>query len=423
MKRVASNSLILVIANVGSAGFGFLLSAILARALGVQGFGQYTLALAWCYALMLLADFGLATLLTRDLARQPEQTARYLLATSGLKIFIALVLILALEIAAPFLSTDGTATLALRLAAPIIFLGALYNSFTAIFRAYQRMFPILLFNLGGLFVQVLAAFILWQRGSGVVEFVVLTVVIQFAQLVAAFALYRAQFHQKTNHNITLPLLKTLTRASVPFALAAGLGAIQVRAPVLLLGALAGESAVGIFGGATRWTEALKLVPGGFIGALFPAFAALVPHNAAELERTFQRAQRAILAFGIVCATILMFAAAPIITLVFGEAFTPAIPVLQILAWVMVLNLWGNVVGLYLYALNDERHVNRIRAWGLGLQMAASALLIWQWGAVGAALAALVGESVMSALYFARMRWMRIHFTTITGVSPETVLAK
>lgn len=382
---------------------GFGLTIILARALGVQGFGQYALALAWSFGLLMLAEFGLATAMTRDLARAPQHTSRYLVSAAISVTAIAFVLMPALVIAAPYLTTDAVTANALRLATPIIWLGALYNLFTAIFRAAQRMFPILLLNVGGLCFQILGALALWIRGSGVLEFVGWMVITLGLQLGAAYIIYRARFRPPpSNENFALPPVK-LARASLPFAFAAGLGVLQLRAPTLMLGMIAGESAVGLYSSANRWTEALKLVPGGYMGALFPAFAALAAHNRSILLPTYHRARRVMLAFGIACALGLTFVAGPLLTITFGPDFAPAAPVLVILAWAVALNLWNNVTSLYMYAFQREHAVNQIRSVGLGIQIATSVLLMWQWGATGGVAAVLLGESLMSGLYYIRAR--------------------
>ncbi|MBC8172002.1 MAG: oligosaccharide flippase family protein, partial [Anaerolineae bacterium] len=69
MSRLASNTLTLLTGNAGSAMLSLLLSVLIGRALGKDGLGVYAAALAWVYPVALLADAGLSTLITRDLAQ------------------------------------------------------------------------------------------------------------------------------------------------------------------------------------------------------------------------------------------------------------------------------------------------------------------------------------------------------------------
>ena len=235
MKRVASNSAVLVGVNFTTAGFGFILSIIVARALGVNDFGRYTLAFAWSFALGLFAEFGLNTLLTRDLAQHRSNTSRYLTAATLIKTCISLILIAGLEIAAPQLSQDPSAVLAIRLAAPLILLNALFGSFTAIFRAFERMTPILFLNASSSLVQLALTFVLVQRGGGLNGVIVLALAIQLAELGAAYVIMLTRFQIRPYSRIDWGLVRQLGRAAFPFAFAGLLGAIQVARAFCFLG--------------------------------------------------------------------------------------------------------------------------------------------------------------------------------------------
>ncbi|MBN8621087.1 MAG: oligosaccharide flippase family protein, partial [Anaerolineae bacterium] len=76
--RLSRNTLILLVSNIGSALLLFALSAIIGRAYGKEGLGVYSTAMAWVFPLSLIAEFGLNTLLTREIARQPERERAYL---------------------------------------------------------------------------------------------------------------------------------------------------------------------------------------------------------------------------------------------------------------------------------------------------------------------------------------------------------
>src|SRR5258707_2142 len=72
MRRFSTNTLILLANNMGSAALAFVISVIIGRSLGAQGLGQYRFIMAWIAPLGTVADFGLASLLTRDVAQNPD---------------------------------------------------------------------------------------------------------------------------------------------------------------------------------------------------------------------------------------------------------------------------------------------------------------------------------------------------------------
>jgi O-antigen/teichoic acid export membrane protein len=83
LRRIGQNTGILLAVNIAGSLMGFLMAAALGRSLGDAGFGQYSFVMTWLLSLMLVAEFGLSTVLTRDIAAQPEQTHSYLLTYRG----------------------------------------------------------------------------------------------------------------------------------------------------------------------------------------------------------------------------------------------------------------------------------------------------------------------------------------------------
>lgn len=404
MKRLAFNSLVLILGNFTNAALVFVLSVVVGRALGVAEFGRYSLALAWALSLGLFADLGLATLLTRDLARQPGATASYLMTSSLIKSVVSIVCMVMLWVAAPYTSSDATTVIAIRLAVPLIWINSLYSSLTAIFRAFQRMMPILVLNVGTLLLQIVFSLALIARGGHAAELVGVAVVVQAAQLAAAFGIFLLRYRLPPDPSLIFnlsALARQMLRDTIPFAIAGLLGALQLRANVLMLGSIQGDRGVGLFGAASRWTEVAKMGPNGFFGALFPALSSLAAKDTAELERTFRRAERAMLFFGIIGAPLLYLAAPVLIRATYGDAFSDAVPVLQILGWQIVPYLWNGIMGLYLYALGDEHFVNAISTAGIIVLVTTGVPLVMNWGASGAAIAALLSEAAMTVLFRGR----------------------
>ncbi len=69
--RIGQNTGILLLVNMAGAVMGFLMAAVLGRGLGDVGFGQYSFVITWLSSLILLTEFGLSTVITRDVAAQP----------------------------------------------------------------------------------------------------------------------------------------------------------------------------------------------------------------------------------------------------------------------------------------------------------------------------------------------------------------
>ena len=406
--RLSRNTLILLISNLGGAFFSFLLSALIGRALGTEGLGAYAAAMAWVFPLSLLAEFGLATLMTRDVARDFSSAHAYLETVTLSRVLIGGAIMLLLILAAPLISADPLVVAGLQISAPLVIILPFFSGFSAIFKTFGEMWPVPYLNIGMLIAQVALTWVALRAGGGVIAVLILNVLTSAGQLVAAWAIYRWKFYptsppsRPARHPLSLwrggwsvrlfPLLKR----AFPFALAAFFAALQTRLSVILLERLASTTEVGYFSAASRFVEAARLVPNAFFGALFPALAALAADRL-RLHATLRRGMIGVGAFGVAAGIGFSALALPLLTLVYGGAFAPAALVLQVLGWSLLFGVLRGARTLYCYAVGQEGRVNRVNGLVIVVQAILSLLLIPAAGALGVALVLVLVEIAALAL--------------------------
>jgi O-antigen/teichoic acid export membrane protein len=435
--RLSQHTLLLLISNVGGAALLFALSALIGRALGTDGLGVYAVALAWTYPLSLLVEFGLGTLMTRDLAQQPELTRSYLATVALERLMIGTAFMLLLFLVAPLLSDDAQVMAGIQISAPMVVLVPFFSAFTAVYRAHGAMWPIPWLNIGMLAAQV--ALTAWSlvNGGTVLDVLVINVVTSIGQVVAAWWIYRRYFfeppsrqgrqeelfepqrHEEHKEKLSEPhsraplrqvwltseveRLMPLLRRAMPFALAALFAALQIRLSIILLERLTTTTEVGYFTAANRFTEAARMFPNALFGALFPMLAALAA-NPQQLAATFRRAMRGLALFGVVAGVIFSLTAPMLLNLVYGADFAPAIPTLILLGWSLLFGVLRGGRTLYWYALERERYVNAVNAAVIVVQGALGLWLVPIYGAVGAAIGFLVVEAVALGLLWREVRF-------------------
>lgn len=401
--RLSRNTLILTVSNIGGAGLSFLLTVLIGRALGEQGLGTYAVALAWVYPLNLLVEFGLGTLMTRDLASQPDAAPDYLRAVVKARLVLGGVVVLALLAAAPLISHDPAIVAGLHVSAPMVVILPLFSTFSAVFRAREAMLPVMWLNLGMLAAQVVLTGVLLAFGGDVVGALIINTVTSAGQVVVAWAWYRIRYapHEALPRTGTALRLSTvrfvpLLRRAAPFALAAVFAALQARLTLILLESYTATAEVGYYAVANRFVEAARLLPNAFFGALFPMLAGL-SLDQAQMATTLARAQRILAAFGVLGAAGLVVMGGWLLLTVFGAGFAPAVPALQMLALSLPLFALRGARTIYWYACGQERFVNWVNGAVLVIQLALGLWLIPLHGAVGAALSVALVEGVALAL--------------------------
>jgi len=433
--RLSRSTGLLLVSNIGSAGLAFLISVVIGRLLGERGLGVYSASLAWVYPLSILADTGINTLLTREAAHSPALEPALLKASLQARWLIAGGLALALFALAPLLSADADVVHGIQLSAPLVFLLPTFGLYTALFRARQVMWPIPILNLGMLIAQVgLTAFVL-GRGGSVAEAFVINTLTSAGQVPVAWWIYRTQFRKvKITHRDTeqaqttlslsrQPIMKVgtpfmasahetaasvcsnitpiadrrkliaLLRQAYPFAVAGMLAALQARVTILLLERGATPEAVGQLAAAARLTEAGRMLPNAFFGALLPMLAALVAQPN-DFRRLLRRVYSGMLLYGLALAGVFNLGASAILQVTYGPSFERGTLALQLMGLALIPGLMRAVQTLAAYARGRESQVNRVLLLGLTVQGMVAIWLIPMQGVAGAAASLLVSEVVM-----------------------------
>lgn len=388
--RLRRNTSTLLLSNMGSAALGFVLSVMVGRALGEDGLGIYATALAWIFPLSLLAEGGLGTLITRDVAQDERLSAGYVRAVTISRLVVGGGMTVLLLLAAPALSDSGPVVRGIMLSAPLVIVGPFFGTFTAVFRARQQMWPVAWLNLGMLAAQVVSTGILLNAGANILAVLAVNVITSAGQLFAAWLIYHKRFRGMSDQ--PAPDTLALMRRAWPFALAALLAALHTRTGIIFLERLSGTHETGYYAAAARFIEGGRMLPQAYFDALFPMLALLATQHD-DFQRTFRRAIRLLALFGLIFAALMTLAGAALINLTYGTAFAPAAGVLTLSAWALLPGALKGGQTLYWYAQGKETFVNRVTAAALALRVAITIPLIAQHGAYGAAAANLAVEAL------------------------------
>lgn len=398
INRLGRNTLTLLAGSVGGAALSFALSVLIGRALGQDGLGVYTAALAWVFPLALAAEFGVGTLITRDLAQHPQAAPEYVRLAAAARLWLGGGLTLLLLLAAPVISAEAQVVRGLQISAPLVMVLPFFSVFSAVFRARRAMWPIPWLNVGMLLVQVGLTALVFLGGGDVLAALAVNTLTSAGQLAAAWWVYRRWFALPPGPGADFARLGTwaLLRRAWPFAAAAVLAALQLRLNAILLEQLTTTAEVGYYAAATRFAEAGRVAPNALFGALLPALTALAASPAA-LERTFRRVMIGLAVFGVGLALAVTLAALPLLTLTYGQAFAPAALALTLALWALLPGLLRGGRTLYWYAHGRENFTNAVTAITLAIQVAAGLWLIPRYGAAGAAATGLIVEAAALAL--------------------------
>lgn len=361
-KRLSTNTLALLISNGGSAFLSFLLAVLIGRFYGETGLGTYASVLAWIFPLSFLVEFGFGTLITRDVAQTPQLAPHFIRLTGQFRLIVGGIIILGILLVSTSNYSDMNFLTGLQISAPLILILPAYSTYTAIFRAHQRMIPIAFLNLGMLIAQVILTGIVILSTMPLTTLFIVNTVTSLGQLGVAIWIYQRYFRTKEKSVQNLHLRQLITQAR-PFAIAAIISALQARFSIIWLESNSTPIIVGYFVAALRFVDASRMIPNALFGAIYPALAQLA-NQADALKRLFIRIMAGLFLYSLIVACLFLFAGQTIVSLTFGESFVPSTSALALLGIGLIPSLLRSGWILYWYALGRESLVNRLLIFNL-----------------------------------------------------------
>jgi O-antigen/teichoic acid export membrane protein len=374
------------------------------RVLGPVDFGGYAFAGALIGYFVIFSDFGLGTLLTREVARRPEEGPRYL----GNVISLRLILWIA---AAPVLAglawvyhayfglsqaAMATAVLLMLAVGP----GGLAGALSGLFLAHERMeVPAAVVIFTSLMKALLGIAVL-LLGWGILGVGAVAIATNGVTAMVFWGLVSRRFFRPgpaLDRSFGLGLLRT----SVPLVLNSLLNSVFFRIDVLLLQAMRNAETVGLYSTAYKFVDALLIIPSAFTLALFPLMARQGIASPEDLRRTYSRGLRVLLLAALPAAVGISLVAEDLVVTLFGPAYREAGGTLRLLIWFLPFSYVNGLTQYVLIALNHQRFITAVFLAAAGFNLAGNILLIPEYGAHGAAATTIASELVLLGPFLVR----------------------
>lgn len=347
----------------------FLLTALIARTLRPEGLGAYGAVLAWVYPLMLLAEAGVGTWLLRGLGNTPDQHSALMGGALRVRLVWGGALLLLTWASAPLLFADEARRVGLLWSAPLLLILPFFSTYAAVLRACEAFGWIAVLNVGMLATQLALTAGYLAAGGGLAGVFALNMLTSLGQLSALWLLYRARFRPPARQS-PVPL-RVVLRGALPYAGAAVLAALQLRAGILALERFAPLLVVGQYVACQRVLEVVRLAAMAGYDVLF---ARLVKQDDAQARaRLWRRGVLVVVGAGGALTVTLSVVAQPLLRAVFGADYVAAAGVLLLLAVGIVPSLLRGLCNVFAYAGGGAWRANA--AFALWLLVFATCVLV------------------------------------------------
>jgi len=408
-RRIAKNSLAPIVLNLFNRGIDFAFAFIMLRILGPADAGIYYYAIVIFGWFDILTNFGLNTLLMREVARRRDEAGRYLFNSTLLRLGLAALgvplligfLLARQALVQPALEPQAVAAIAL------LYLGLAPNSLstglTALFYAFEKAeYPAAITTLSTL-IKVTLGLATLLLGWGVVGLAGGAVVTNLATLLVLAWLARPLVRGFWAR-LDRPLLRTMLVLSWPLMISHLLATVFFKIDIVLMEAINGNTVVGQYSTAYKWLDALQVIPSFLTMALLPVMARQAHEDRAGLRRNYRLAVKLLVMVALPVAVITTFIAEPLIRLLGGAEYLPAGGIaLQIMIWSIPIGWINSVTNYVIIALDRQRLLILALAAGVVFNLAANLIFLPAYSYRAAAGITILSEAVLFAATYVIIR--------------------
>jgi O-antigen/teichoic acid export membrane protein len=412
----------LFIARVANPAATVILGLLIARS-SVETFGQYSFIVTYCFLFTMVFSLGIGTLVSRDTAKAPQQTANYFKHSSIIGIISGAIGLVIMAATCNFFKMTAQAKAAYLILSISIMPSILVIIWESLLITFEKNFYIVIVQIFEATVRLIIGFKLLFSGYGLTALMTLFLITRFISCGLYFTILISFFRP-----LTKPLEKVflvrLLKSTFAFAGLYVFSVLLSKIDMVMLAILRDYEQVGIYSAAYKLLEICILFPTCIITVLFPL---LSRYAHTSLERFIGLLHRGIFLSAAVFLPLvigLCLGAEQIVIRVFTPSFVGSILPFRILIVTLSFYLIDQIYAHSLVACHKQ-NLNLLALIGATLlNIGINLIMIPSYGAVGAAVSTLISLLFLVVLHGGLVHRLIYHFkamnmfgwTVVAGLS-------
>lgn len=413
--KIAQNFIISFLGRFSAGAIGIVSFSLTARTIGAAGFGQYATVLAFLYVFQVLADFGLDSILTREISK-PGADEKKIISS----VFMTRGVLLACALGLSFFIIQFTpyppeVKNGVFVAAAGFFLLSLSGVLMGVFQKHLKTIIPAVADITTRVTQLAAVGYLYATHGSVTAF--LSVFVLGA--VVNFSIIFYQVRKETGFRLVFDgkEIGAMLRESWPLAVSTIMILVYFKGDTLILSFMHSARDVGIYSVAYKILENIIFFPAMFVGLVMPLLSKYYISDKELFRTVFQKTFDflAVIAIPLVFGGI--YCAQDIIRIISGRGFDAATAPLQILLVAVMFIFAGSLFGSAIIAIGKQKTVMYAYGSAAVINVAANLYFISRFSYIGAALVTAATE------LFVSLCMLVIIYKTVAFLPRLTVLAK
>ncbi|MFH1286660.1 MAG: flippase [Candidatus Magasanikbacteria bacterium] len=396
-RSIAKNAAFLTAASVGQKIISFVYFTVIARNIGVEGTGKYFFALSFTTVFVIFIDLGFSRVLIREAAKARDKLQLYFSTVISVKILLGLLTYIAAVVSINLLGYPTETKHLVYVSAITMLFDSLHLTIYATLQAMGD----LKWEAGGIIGSQLLTLILGTiflfLGFPLIFLIVAFTIPSFLNASYAAIVVWKKYGIKLIPKFHKPTFMYVGKIAIPFAIAAVFARLYSYADSLILSKIAGDVAVGLYSIPYKITFAFQFIPLGLLAALYPRFSEYFVHDRKRLAFIFERGIKYLMIIAFPIAIGIAVLAKDIIFTIYTPEYASSVLPLRILIVSLIFSFVGFPIGGFLNACNKQVTQTIIVGIVLVVNVTLNLILIPRIDIVGAAIAALVGNFLLTFL--------------------------
>lgn len=394
-------------------GLGFFISIILARELGVSGFGLYNSVIVYITLFYPLCGFGIKNIIIRELVIDLRKKNELISVSICILFIFSIIAFLLANISSPYIFHNSSEALTLVFLFSFIFILKISDVFIMLFESQLLSKYVCIPNLIGyllFFVLVIFSLNYQIKLSSLFKFKL------FEQLLISLILLvlaRKYSYKLSKFKFNINLLYIILKDSWPLMLSSFAIILYMKMDVLMINYMLSTHDVGLYCAASRLSEAWFFIPVILNTSIRPYLIQSCKDNNQSLLNALRIILDFSVIFTVITSILLSFFKNKIIFSLYGIDYTLSAHVFNIQIWGGLFVFINSAIESWFIIKNEQKILFLRVVLGLLVNFCLNLLFIPNYGILGAAFATLLSKIFSSYIILFFNNKTRVLFYIIT----------
>jgi O-antigen/teichoic acid export membrane protein len=396
--KIAKNASVLLLSQVISYILAFFYTIYTARYLGAAGFGILSTALALGVLLSIFTELGLSTLTTREVSRKKSLANKYIGNTIVLKIALSTITLVLMFLIVYIENYSPEIAIVIYFITISFVVGAFTNIFYSVFQAYEKMEYQSIGQIINSIIMFSGILLIIYYQMSITNFAIIYLIASIVSLIFGIIICAWKFILP-KIDIDITLWKYLIIEAIPLTLSSVFLLIAFRIDTVLLQAINGNEAAGVYNAAYGMMSALMFLPSAYVMSVFPLLSRFNVSSKELIKISYEKSFKYLIIIGLPIAVGTTLIASPLILFIYKSGFSQSIIALQILIWSIPIIFVNYILGTAINSINKQSQMVKSTFIVMALNIILNLLLLPKYGFIAASFITVITELSSCIFWF------------------------